>query len=262
MKQLYDENYFFHECEGYKDFLSSGGIKLSRRLSYIYSKIYAKKPQKILDMGCGRGELAMALAIARCQVSGVDSSIDSIKISSALKERWIRKYPQMKLDYFNCDASSLPFEDNTFDVVIMSDLVEHLKDEILLAAFFEAFRVLKKNGTLFIHTSPNKIFINFGLSIYKLLGFLSGIKMPRDMRAALPAGLGKQYHVNEQTVFSLRKNLSKTGFSSVTFEFKKNPHYVYYFLKKDKYIKILNRIYRFFPLKHVFFADIFVEAVK
>ncbi len=262
MKELYNDTYFFKECEGYRDFLSSGGIKLSRRLSYVYGKVYAKKPQKVLDIGCGRGELALAFALTGWQATGADFSPDSIKISSALKEKWIKSSPQMKLDYIQCDAVSLPFDDDVFDAIIMSDLVEHLSDERLEAAFSEAFRVLKKNGTLFIHTSPNRIFMRWGLAVYKILGLLNGVHMPKDMRAALPAGLSRQYHINEQTVFSLRRKLLKAGFSCAFFEFKKNPHYVYYFLKEDRYIRILNRIYRFLPLKHVFFADIFAEAVK
>ncbi|MEW5951443.1 MAG: class I SAM-dependent methyltransferase [Elusimicrobia bacterium] len=262
MKELYDKSYFFSECEGFKEFLSSGGIKLSRRLSYIYGKIYAYKPNKILDMGSGRGELALAFALTGWESYGADYSSEALEISSRLKEKWIKNSPDMKLKYVETRVENLPFENNFFDAVVMSDLVEHLSESSLDLAFSEALRVLKKDGRLFIHTSPNAIFLKWGLLLYKILGLINGLNMPENMRAALPRGLSKDFHINEQTVFSLKSKLKKAGFEKVEFEFKKNPHYVYYFLKEDKYIRILNKIYKFLPIKHLFFADIFAQAQK
>ncbi len=262
MNTLYDEKYFFSDCEGYREFSSSDGIKLSRRLAYVYSKVYEYKPSSVLDLGCGRGELALSFGLSGWDTYGIDYSEVSIEICRKLKERWIKNSPQMKLNFKKADVSNLPFRDESFDAVVMSDLVEHLDEKKLILSYIEAYRVLKPKGKIFIHTSPNKIFLKWGLRLYWLLGFINGVKLPFDMKELLPRGLKKPFHINEQTVFSLKKGLKKAGFSDFSHEFKKNPHYVYYFLKEDKFIPKLNKIYNFIPSKHLFFADIFISASK
>ncbi len=262
MNNPYNKEYFFSECEGYKNFLSSKGIKLSKRLLKIYKKIIELKPQRVLDFGCGRGELALNLALNWIETYACDISDDAVAIATEIKNYWIKTNPQMKLNIFKFDGKKLNLEDNSFDAVILSDVVEHLTDEEIKIYFTEIRRVLKKGGKIVIHTSPNKIFLNFGLKIYWLVGKLNGIKLNFNMKKDLPTGMQNNYHKNEQSVFSLKRNLKKTGFSKINIEIWKNPHYVYYFLKDDKYIKTLNKIYHFIPIKQLFFADIFATAEK
>jgi ubiquinone/menaquinone biosynthesis C-methylase UbiE len=258
----YTKDYFLNECEGYKTFLSSKGLKLSRRLLKIYQKVIELKPKRVLDFGCGRGELALNLGLSWIETYGIDISDDAISISNEIKNYWIKTNPDLKLNFIKIDGKKLPFEDNFFDTVVMSDVIEHLRDDEILEVLSEIRRVLKKNGNILIHTSPNKIFINFGLKIYWIVGFLDGIKLPFNMKDKLPDGLKDKYHINEQTSFSIKRYLKKSGFRNIQIEFWKNPHYVYYFLKDDKYIKKLNFIYKFLPIKHLFFADIFAIGKK
>jgi len=51
---------------------------------------------------------------------------------------------------FLCDIKKIPVADNTFDGVILSEVIEHLSEPILVLE--EAFRVLKKGGKLLIVT--------------------------------------------------------------------------------------------------------------
>lgn len=262
MSEIYSRDYFFNECEGYKTFLSSKGLKLSKRLLRIYKKAIEYKPEKVLDFGCGRGELALNLALTWIETYGVDISDDAINISTEIKNYWIKNNPDMKLKFIKVDGKKLPFEDNFFDMVIMSDVIEHMDKKELLNSLKEIYRVLKKSGHILIHTSPNKIFINYGLKIYFLLGYLNGIKLNWNMKKDLPYGMSSKFHKNEHTSFSIKRFLKKTGFKNVEIEFIKNPHYVYYFLKDRKFIDKLNRIYNFIPVKHLFFADIMAVAEK
>lgn len=50
------------------------------------------------------------------------------------------------------DITNIPFQDNFFDLAICIDVLEHIQDD--LKALKELFRVLKPEGSLFLHT-PN-----------------------------------------------------------------------------------------------------------
>lgn len=92
-----------------------------------------EKGQKVLDIACGDGLLLRALAQKGALVSGVDIS-----------EEGVRKCKEKGLDVSVVDIAteSLPFPDQTFDTVIMLDVLEHLyvPQELL----GEATRVSKK----------------------------------------------------------------------------------------------------------------------
>jgi len=259
---IYTKDYFLNECEGYKTFLSSKGLKLSKRLLKIYYKIIDLKPQRVLDFGCGRGELALNLGLNWIESWGVDISDDAILISQEIKNYWIKTNPDLKLEFIKIDGKKLPFNDNFFDIVVLSDVIEHISKKDIYEILTELKRVLKSKGYILIHTSPNKIFLNFGLKLYWILGLINGYKLPFDMKSKLPKGLSNSYHINEQTSFSIKRYLKKSGFKDIKIEFWKNPHYVYYFLKDDRYIKKLNLIHKFIPIKHIFYADIFAIAKK
>ena len=76
-----------------------------------------------------------------CDICGVDISKKAVLYS---KKKGILKV-------YNSSALNLPFRDETFDVVFMLDVLEHIKKQD--KAILEMKRVLKKNGYLLI-TSP------------------------------------------------------------------------------------------------------------
>jgi len=262
MFHIYDKKYFFSECEGFKSFLSSKGLKLSRRLQKIYNKIISLKPKRVLDFGCGRGELALNLALTDIETYGIDISDDAINISEEIKNYWIKTNPEMKLNFLKLKNNKLNFNDSFFDIIILSDVIEHLTENEIKQYFKEFHRILNKNGIIIIHTSPNKIFLNYGLKIYWLLGKINGLNLPFNIKSLLPEGLKDKFHINLQTSYSIKKQLKRSGFTNIEIEIWKNPHYIYYLLKEDKYIKIINQIYKFFPFKQLFFADILAIAKK
>lgn len=97
---------------------------------------------KILDVGCGDGNVAQ-LYLKKGEVYGVDISAAVLKLAQ-------KKGIKTKL----CDLNKekLPFADDFFDVVIFTDVVEHLISPLVVLK--EAKRVLKKDGRLII-TVPN-----------------------------------------------------------------------------------------------------------
>ena len=112
------------------------------------------KDKKVLDVGAGTGRLALRMVKAGAQVTALDISQEMLKKfdvpclpSEALAEGG---------SVFNVvvgDAENLPFEDESFDIVVATFLIVHLKD--LRKFFDEAYRVLKPGG-LFLVTNINQ----------------------------------------------------------------------------------------------------------
>lgn len=98
---------------------------------------------KVLDVGCGNGKTSAALMEMGCIVTGMDFSEEAV-------EHCARSFPDMRS--VCASATSLPFEDNEFDGVVMVHVLEHLTSDEIAAAAAEAFRVLKNNGILFIRS--------------------------------------------------------------------------------------------------------------
>ena len=101
---------------------------------------------RVLDLGCGIGNILIALAERidfTHPAAGVDVSHDLIRIG----EREIaRAGLNDRIGLQVAPATRLPFEDGAFDVVLTSHVLKHLDDEALLASFREVARVLQPGG--------------------------------------------------------------------------------------------------------------------
>jgi SAM-dependent methyltransferase len=89
----------------------------------------------ILDVGCGMGDLLMHFPHRECV--GVDISEDYLTVA---RERG--------LEVVQAEAESLPFDDDSFDVVVATDILEHVfdmnqvaREMVRVARFFVAVRV-------------------------------------------------------------------------------------------------------------------------
>lgn len=105
----------------------------------ILRSIGLRKDARILDVGCSGGLLISELKKEGYQdVSGIDLSKEAIKIckSSGIKDALVR------------DACYTGMGDSSFDVVIASDILEHIRDD--RKAIAEWRRILKKGGRLII----------------------------------------------------------------------------------------------------------------
>jgi ubiquinone/menaquinone biosynthesis C-methylase UbiE len=102
------------------------------------------KGLKALDAGCGTGRLVPALLAAGAEVSGIDVSKKMLVVAE-------KKYPWAEFKVG--DIEKIPYEDSTFDLVVATFVIVHLKD--LRRAFDEVHRVLKEGGR-FIVTNINQ----------------------------------------------------------------------------------------------------------
>jgi ubiquinone/menaquinone biosynthesis C-methylase UbiE len=133
----------FYETENRQSFL------LSRpRLDFIAKRIVSHgKSVNVLDIGIGDGYLLARLS-SRFNVHGLD-------ISPANVERTKKDFSANKIRATLRTGSidDIPFQDNEFDFVVASDVLEHLDKDVFGKALTEIYRILKKGG-LFIGTVP------------------------------------------------------------------------------------------------------------
>lgn len=98
----------------------------------------------VLDAGCGTGRATRALAARGAHVVALDLGLN------------LARYTRSRLHVPAVAGSilTLPFNTSTFDVVLSSEVIEHVSDP--LAAVEELYRVLKPAGHLVLST-PNRL---------------------------------------------------------------------------------------------------------
>lgn len=211
---LYDENYFLHVCEGYSEFQDSEGAYLSNRLALAMDNAQITAGMAVLDVGCGRGEVLRHAVGMGARVFGIDYARIAVQLSRKLAV--MEAHNGHAIGVYQASAMLLPFADHLFDRVLMLDIVEHLYPDELATAYQEALRVLKPGGKLIIHTAPNVLYDRYAYPVVRLVRMAlgQGKDYPRDPRAIIPENL--HVHVNEQSMFSLARELKREGFVDVT----------------------------------------------
>lgn len=136
-----------------------GGITaygLERRIDILNSNVIpliGKKKISILDIGTADG--ALLNGIIDCfnvdKAVGVDVNIKLLKGGLILNN----------IIYINADATRLPLKDNSFDVVLITSTLKHIKN--VDNALMEINRVLKCGG-IFVAIEPTPIGIEFGIA--------------------------------------------------------------------------------------------------
>lgn len=96
---------------------------------------FQSREMKILDVGCGEGVLVKKYRVKGYNIQGIDLYYSSELVTQG-------------------DIKSMPYEDESFDVILCLDTIEHLNYADQEQAFAEIFRVLRRSGFA-IFTLPN-----------------------------------------------------------------------------------------------------------
>ncbi len=101
------------------------------------------RPVRVLDVGCGAGFLSNRLARQGFDVTGIDASLQSIRLA--------RQHDSTNsVNYAVGDAYGLAYPTGAFDVACAMDFLEHVVSPSRVVA--EISRVLKPTGMFFFHT--------------------------------------------------------------------------------------------------------------
>jgi ubiquinone/menaquinone biosynthesis C-methylase UbiE len=210
---LYTEEYFRTACEGYDEFNTSEGEHLSRRLKAAFELAEVTPGMRVLDVGCGRGEILRHCAQLGADAYGIDYAAVAVQMSQRVIEPLNGVVPG-KTAVGQADAKKLPFPTGAFDRVLLFDVVEHLHPWELQQALREVHRVLKPEGRVIIHTAPNIWYDRYAYPLVRLVRTLmgQGARYPKDPRQFL-VDVNEHVHVNEQSILSMHRALRQAGFS-------------------------------------------------
>ena len=114
-----------------------------RRIRLIRDRI-PLRDRRILDVGCGVGQYVQHLRELPATVTGIDLDVRRVTTGG-------REVPGL----MGGDAEQLPFVDGSFDVVLLNEVIEHMRDPH--AALAEVWRVLVPGGHVAIY-APNRGF--------------------------------------------------------------------------------------------------------
>jgi len=109
----------------------------SKLCCYLYQVFNMKPGMKLLEPGCGRGEFLSSFKALGLDCYGLD-------LSPLAKD--LLSNTGIAVEIVDVDSSSLPYKDDTFDIIYNKSFLEHLRepDKFL----YEAYRVLKPGGLM------------------------------------------------------------------------------------------------------------------
>lgn len=181
-------------------------------------------PEKVLDLCCGTGDLAIWLArLARpvTNISGLDYSQPMLERAASKAALQILKTP---ISFIQGDVSALPFPDSNFDVIGISFAFRNLTFENPLTEKYllEVVRVLKPGGRFVIIESsqpPNR-FIRALHHLY-LTGFVRNIgnylSKNRPAYNYLAESARRFYTAEELAALLVRSNFRQVDFNRLFF---------------------------------------------
>ena len=176
---------------------------LDRRLSAIADEVVARAPARTLDLGCGEGVLLRALA-ARLPEDSTLVGMDVVRPPDGAQ--WHAVTGDI--------AGRLPFVDDSFDVVIAGEVIEHVPHPDLMLS--EIRRVLAPSGRLVLSTPnivgwANRILVPLGIQPL-FTETSSEVHLGRRWRV-LGQGNQVQGHLKVFSHRALREILARTGFA-------------------------------------------------
>ena len=128
--------------------------RIDRKFRRICELVRAQLPcEAFLDAGCGDGRYLAAL----------EAELPTRRAGTDISERILETArTRVDADFRQANLESLPFEDGAFDLVLCSQVIEHVLDAAAAAA--ELARVLRPGGTLVISTDNARNYVTRGLN--------------------------------------------------------------------------------------------------
>lgn len=125
----------------------TGELKIYKNYDLILQSVYDlvealdRKNSNILEIGVGTGNLASKFLKNNYNIIGIDQSREMLSVAK-------EKYPSLKVRLG--EFLKIPYDNNSFDIIISTYAFHHLNEEEKCIAIEEIIRVLKDDGVIII----------------------------------------------------------------------------------------------------------------
>ncbi len=192
-------------------------VRQEKMLDYL-DKLHVNEGVSLLDAGCGSGQFMAELTNRGYDAVGIDMSSEMLALTrNNIHEVNNRKHVNLAA----ADIESIPFQDNSFDIVSTAGVIEYLKDDDKVLKEFN--RVLKNDGLLVISVT-NKYSYNLLLDniydyfrakklFFKIMNFISkNILGHGELQP-------KQFNIRKHSPYAFRELLIENGYQIVFSKF-------------------------------------------
>lgn len=186
----------------YLKYETSLPYRLAFDLDYVLE--YIPLSHRVLELGASPPILTAALMRSGYSVTGVD-------INPSLYQNGIQALG-LTVKSCNIETEDLPFSDDSFDVVIMNEVFEHLRID-LIHTMQQVLRVLKPNGKLFLSTPNLKSWRGINNFMFKDKAYTCGSSVYGEYKKLKT--VGHMGHVREYTPKEVLEFLEAAGFSTI-----------------------------------------------
>ncbi|MCL4418058.1 MAG: class I SAM-dependent methyltransferase, partial [Actinobacteria bacterium] len=176
-----------------------GDMSLKRRARRLIEELNPKEREKIIDLGCGTGYYLFLLSNlpVRLNLTGFDYDVKALaEAKTSLSGK--------NIELISGDLHKMPFKDNSFDKVVISEVLEHLENDSL--AIKEIFRIIKPGGVMVVSV-PSINYPFFWDPINYFLQHLFKTHIKKGFFSGLWSG-----HLRLYLLSDLRKKTEKAGF--------------------------------------------------
>ncbi len=203
--------YIFNDISDNYDFLNhflSGGIDIIWRRKFIKSLNFSDG-EKVLDVATGTGDVAFAIKRKHdVSIIGLDLSANMLKVA----RKKSAKSGVNDIEFIEGDAEKLPFDDNTFDKLVISYGLRNLGD--FKIGIEEFYRVLKPNASIgvleFMQPRSTIVSVVFKLYFNHILPRIASLFSNSKAYRYLPESVQNFFTPEE-----LKKLMEEVGFKKV-----------------------------------------------